>query len=61
MQLTRAQWQALESAISNVEDNLYRYKLQYQRDPNSKTGNDEPISNIILKLEAQLAELKEGL
>ena len=58
--MNNAQRRAIESAISNVSDNLYRFKLQRDRDPNWKSGNDEPIDDIILKLEAELAELQVG-
>jgi hypothetical protein len=59
--MNSAQREAIINAISNVRDDLYRFKMQQQRDPEWKSGNDEPIDGIITQLESQLGELNEGM
>lgn len=55
------QRRAINNAISNTEDNLYRCKMQAKRDPEYKTGNGVSISEMVSRLEAELAELKEPI
>ena len=59
--MNQAQARAVRQLIASTEDNLYRYKLQYQRTPEARTGNGEPFTDIIRQLEKQLEELKEGI
>lgn len=59
--LTSAQIKAIKEKIGHVSDDLYRFRMQKDRDPDWKSGNDEPIDDIILKLESEIEELKVGL
>lgn len=59
--MNNAQKEAIKAAISNVQDDLYRFRLQAAAKPDWVSGNGEPIDEIIMRLEAHLAELKQGL
>jgi hypothetical protein len=59
--MNEVQRRAIETYASNRYDDLVRFKMQQQRDPDWKSGNDEPIDGIITQLEAQLGELNEGM
>ena len=56
--MNQAQRGAVEAAIGNAEDNLYRAELDMRR-----TGGIASIKNAeyIAELKQRLAELKEGL
>jgi hypothetical protein len=50
---------AIKSALSEVEDNLYRYKNLGQ--PTDRTGNGELYSDVIASLEKERDELRAAL
>lgn len=50
---------AIESALSNVEDNLYRYENFGK--PTDRTGNGELYSDVIASLEQERADLSAAL
>lgn len=47
--------------IENVDDNLYRYRIQVRNIPDWKTGNGILGTDIIASLEAEIVKLKETL
>jgi hypothetical protein len=49
---------AVRQQLGNLQDNLYRYKMQQKADPDWRTGNDEPIGDVIASIEAQITELR---
>jgi hypothetical protein len=55
--MNAAQKQAIETHISFLQDNLYRFRMQQKANPNYVTGNGEPIADIIANHEKQIAEL----
>lgn len=57
--MNKAQKRAIEQAIANLEDNLFRYKFAEQQHPGSKTGNGAPYTEVIEEHKRQIAELKE--
>lgn len=59
--MNTTQRRAIDYAISNANDNLYRYERGYEADNKAKTGNDVPFAEIIEKLKKEIADLKEGL
>jgi hypothetical protein len=59
--MNRAQRNAVNQVIGNIEDDLYRAKMQKKADPNWKSGNGESIDDYISDCEKRLVELKEGL
>ena len=52
---------AIRDAIGYLSDNLYRFKLQQRAMPSWKSGNGEPIADIIASHERSIAELEENL
>lgn len=56
-----AQKDAVRSAIANLEDNMYRYRLAESRKPGQITGNGEKFSEVIADHARRIAELKGGL
>lgn len=58
--LNDAQRRALQSAIANAEDNLFRARHTMRHQPDWKSGNGEPIAQIVAEYEGHLAALKEG-
>ena len=56
--MNEAQQQAINDAIANSQDNLYRFRLQQKAMPNWVTGNGEPIATVIEYWEKQVAQLK---
>lgn len=56
--MNQAQRRAIETAIGNAADNLYRAKLQKKRDPNWVSGNDETIDEVITQYQKQINDLK---
>lgn len=58
--LNAAQRRAIENAISYVEENLFRARHTARHQPDWKSGNGEPIAQIVAEYEAHLAALKEG-
>lgn len=54
--MNQAQRDAVQSEISYLEDNLYRYQIA------QRAGNSDPtIARIIENHHKQIAELKQGL
>lgn len=52
---------SVQRELGQVEDNLYRYQLQARHSPDYHTGNGEPITDVIMKLEAERDALRRAL
>jgi len=52
---------AVQSALINIEDDLYRARLQQRNNPNYVTGNGERISDIVRHYEYELEQTKKCL
>lgn len=52
------QKKAIQDAIDNVEDNLYRARLAQNRNPLWTSGNGEPIADVIAGYENRLKRLR---
>ena len=52
---------AVQSALINIEDDLYRARLQQRNNPNYVTGNGEHISDIVRHYEYELELTKKCL
>jgi hypothetical protein len=50
---------AIRSALSNVQDNLYRYR--HFGTPDQLTGNGETFASVIAALEQDERELQQAL
>lgn len=59
--MNHSQYEAIKKEIGNVEDNLYRYKLQAKSRPDLTYQDGWSISDTIKHLEEKLVKLKEGL
>lgn len=57
--MNEAAKRAIQNELSNVEDNLYRYK--HFGKPTDTTGNGETYASIIEQLEIQRGELRDAL
>ncbi len=58
--MNNAQKNAIQQAIDNLNDSLYRAQMTAKRNPHWKSGNDEPIANIIAGYEKAIAELESN-
>lgn len=59
--MNEAQRQAIQTAIFNAEDNLYRAQLQKRAMPEWVSGNGVSIDDMIAGYQATIDKLKEGL
>jgi len=57
--MNKAARQAIEDALSNVEDNLFRYS--HFGNPWGRTANGETYGSIVTSLEKQRNQLKRAL
>ena len=59
--MNEAQRRAIQSAIGNMQDNLYRARMQKRADPSWVSGNGETIDQVIAGYQKELDHLQEGL
>lgn len=58
--MNEVQKRAIRTAIGNMEDNLYRAKMQQHAMPTWMSGNGETIDQVIAGYQKELDALKEG-
>lgn len=59
--MNSAQKAAIDSAISEAKDNLIRAQMQQKRNPKWRSGNGEPIAEVIKGYEEYLRKLESAL